>query len=69
MLNHSKSLASLSESFGDGRKLDCFRPGSDEQPYIFGTQSSPSLGRSNLPPLWMKCKEAARTLLAEVVGV
>ena len=47
-----------SQSVGDGRKLDRFGPGTDDEPNICGTQSSPYLGGRNLPPLWIKCKPA-----------
>jgi len=61
--------AALPESIGHGCKFDCFRPGSDDQPYICGMQPSPYLGGSNLPPLRMKCNMTGRAFLAEVVGV
>jgi hypothetical protein len=33
--------AAIAERMGDGRQFDGFRPGSDDQPYIGKTQSSP----------------------------
>lgn len=40
-----------------GSKFDRLGPGSDDQPYIRGLQSSPYLGEGNLPLLMFKRKE------------
>jgi len=52
--------AAIAERVSDRSKFDGFRPGTDDQPYVRETQSSPYLGGRKLPPLWIKLNENCR---------
>ena len=54
--NDGRSQAALGERCGNWTKFNGFGAGPDDQPDIRAVQSSPWLGRVNLPPLWTKSK-------------
>jgi hypothetical protein len=58
--NQRRAYASSGKRMRNRSELDGFWSGPDDQPDVGKLQRSPYFGRSNLIPLWIKCKQEAR---------